>query len=255
MKLRGVGYFRAAWKRALRGAVKVMLMIVRSHTQRCFSRRVPINDINRNASIRSARRYEFRFEFRWGQEFSPLRVVQTGTVVHLASYTIGTGSLTLGKERKPDRSPPNSVKVKKTWIYTFTPSHVFSRRIAWLVGHKGSLLEQNSITSGNYEKCLTMIQLDRNMLQIQSNEQMLLQWYWFIWSLLCSRSCIDTTLFYCVYLFRAVRSYGNNFGPHVRGSVPGRCAIYSFAISCTQAFSGCPFPGSKYSKLELPTHK
>jgi hypothetical protein len=38
------------------------------------------------------------FESRWGQEFSLLQIVQTGSEVHPTSYTMGTGgSFTGGK--------------------------------------------------------------------------------------------------------------------------------------------------------------
>jgi hypothetical protein len=39
------------------------------------------------------------FESRWGQEFSLLQVVQTGSGVHSTSYPMGTGgSFSAGKE-------------------------------------------------------------------------------------------------------------------------------------------------------------
>jgi hypothetical protein len=64
------------------------------------------------------------FESRWGQEFSLIHVIQTGSGAHPASYPMGTGALPPGvkrPKREADHSPPNSVEVKKTWVYTSTP--------------------------------------------------------------------------------------------------------------------------------------
>jgi hypothetical protein len=63
-----------------------------------------------------------------GQEFSFLRVVQTGSGVRQTSYTMGTGGFFLvGKApgRGADHSPPTSDEVKKMWIYTSTPPYAF----------------------------------------------------------------------------------------------------------------------------------
>jgi hypothetical protein len=68
------------------------------------------------------------FEFRWGQEFSLLHIVQTGSEVHPASYKMGTGGSFLGVKRQgceADHSPQTSAKVKKMWTYTSTPTYVF----------------------------------------------------------------------------------------------------------------------------------
>jgi hypothetical protein len=67
-------------------------------------------------------------ESRWGQEFSILRVVQTGSEVHSTSYPMGIGGSfqTIKRpEREADLSPPTRAEVKKMWIYTFTPPYVF----------------------------------------------------------------------------------------------------------------------------------
>jgi hypothetical protein len=68
------------------------------------------------------------FESRWGQIFSLLHVVQTGSGVHQTSYAVGTGDLSPGVKqpvREADHSPPTSAEVKKTWVYTSTPPYVF----------------------------------------------------------------------------------------------------------------------------------
>jgi hypothetical protein len=62
------------------------------------------------------------FSSRQGEEFSFLRVVQTGSGVHPISYVTGTGcSFSAGKA---GRSPPNSAETKKMWVYTSIPPHV-----------------------------------------------------------------------------------------------------------------------------------
>jgi hypothetical protein len=63
------------------------------------------------------------FEFPWGQEFSLLHVVQTGSGVHPASYPMGTGgSLPGGKAAGADQSPPTSAEVKKNMdLYIHSP--------------------------------------------------------------------------------------------------------------------------------------
>jgi hypothetical protein len=68
------------------------------------------------------------FESRYGQKFSLLHVVQTGSGVHPTSYTMGTGGSFPGvklPEREADHSPPTSAGVKKIWIYTSTPPSAF----------------------------------------------------------------------------------------------------------------------------------
>jgi hypothetical protein len=64
------------------------------------------------------------FESRWGQKFSLLLVVQTGSGAHSASYPIGTGaSFPAGKSDGPWswHSPSISAEIKKSWIYTSAP--------------------------------------------------------------------------------------------------------------------------------------
>jgi hypothetical protein len=68
------------------------------------------------------------FGTRYGQEFSLLHVVQTGSGAHPISYTMGTMALSPGVKRpgrEADRSPPTSADVMKTWIYTSTPLYAF----------------------------------------------------------------------------------------------------------------------------------
>jgi hypothetical protein len=68
------------------------------------------------------------FESRYGQEFSLLHVVQTGSGVHPTSYpTCIGGSFSGGKRlgREADHSPPTSTEVKKMWIDTCTPPYAF----------------------------------------------------------------------------------------------------------------------------------
>jgi hypothetical protein len=65
-----------------------------------------------------------QFELRYGEEFSFLNVVQTGSVTHPASYPKGTGDLSPAVQwpgREADQSSPTSAEVKKMWIYTSTP--------------------------------------------------------------------------------------------------------------------------------------
>jgi hypothetical protein len=62
------------------------------------------------------------FESRYGQEFSLLHIVQTGSGVHPTSYRMDTGGSFPG--RKADHSP-TSAEVKKTWVYTSTPPYAF----------------------------------------------------------------------------------------------------------------------------------
>jgi hypothetical protein len=68
------------------------------------------------------------FETQWGQEFSLLLVVQTGSVAHSASYPMGTwGSFPRVKRpgREVDHSPPTNAEVKKIWFYTYIPPYAF----------------------------------------------------------------------------------------------------------------------------------
>jgi hypothetical protein len=50
--------------------------------------------------------------------------VQTGSGVHPTSYTMSTGKVKR-QGREADNSPPTSVKIKKTRVYTATPPYVF----------------------------------------------------------------------------------------------------------------------------------
>jgi hypothetical protein len=64
----------------------------------------------------------------WGQEFSLLHVIQTGSGAHSASYPMGTrGTFPRVKQpgREADHSSPTSSKVKKMWLYTSTPLYIF----------------------------------------------------------------------------------------------------------------------------------
>jgi hypothetical protein len=64
---------------------------------------------------------ESEFESRYGQELSLLHVVQTGSGVHPASYTMDVGTFSPGVMRQgseTDHSPPASPEVKKMWLYT-----------------------------------------------------------------------------------------------------------------------------------------
>jgi hypothetical protein len=73
------------------------------------------------------------FEFRYGQEFSLLQVVQTGSGVHPTSYPAGAGALSLGLRqpgREANHSPPANAEVKKMWIYITTPSYAFMALIS-----------------------------------------------------------------------------------------------------------------------------
>jgi hypothetical protein len=56
------------------------------------------------------------FESRWGQKFSLLHVVQTGSEVHLTSYPMGTGGFSPTVKRpgpETDHSPPASAEIRK----------------------------------------------------------------------------------------------------------------------------------------------
>jgi hypothetical protein len=68
------------------------------------------------------------FESRWGQEFSLLRVVQTGSGVHPTSYPMGNGEFSPGVKRQgheADQFLPTRAEVKKIGIYTSTPPYAF----------------------------------------------------------------------------------------------------------------------------------
>jgi hypothetical protein len=58
------------------------------------------------------------------EEFSLLVDVQTGSESHPASIPMDTAGIKrTGLEA--DHSPPTSTEVKKTWIYTATPTYAF----------------------------------------------------------------------------------------------------------------------------------
>jgi hypothetical protein len=65
------------------------------------------------------------FESRYGQEFSLLHVIQTGSGIQPTSCPTGTaGSLPEGVKRlgsEADHSPPTIAEIKKMWVYTCTP--------------------------------------------------------------------------------------------------------------------------------------
>jgi hypothetical protein len=63
------------------------------------------------------------FEFRLGEKFLLLHIIQTGSGVHPTSYKMGTGVMRQGHEAH--HSPPTSAEVKKVWIYTATPLYIF----------------------------------------------------------------------------------------------------------------------------------
>jgi hypothetical protein len=69
------------------------------------------------------------FESRWGQEFSFLHVIQTGSGAPTQPPIEGVpGALSPGVKwqgREADHSPPTNAEVKKMWIYTSTPPYVF----------------------------------------------------------------------------------------------------------------------------------
>jgi hypothetical protein len=68
------------------------------------------------------------FESWYGQKFSLLNVVQTGSEAHPASHPMGTGGSFPGVKRpgfETHNSPWTSAEVKKMWIYTSTPSYAF----------------------------------------------------------------------------------------------------------------------------------
>jgi hypothetical protein len=61
-------------------------------------------------------------------EFFSSPPVNTGSTAKVASYTVGTGSLSSWVKRpgrEADHSPPSSVEVKNAWSYTSTPPYVF----------------------------------------------------------------------------------------------------------------------------------
>jgi hypothetical protein len=75
-------------------------------------------------------------ESRWGQEFSFLHSVQTGSGAHPTSHPINTGNLSPGVKRprhEADHSPPAIAEVKKMWIYTSTPPYAFMAYFTLLV--------------------------------------------------------------------------------------------------------------------------
>jgi hypothetical protein len=73
---------------------------------------------------------ELGFDSRYGKELSFLPVVQTGSGVHSTSCPMSSRASFPGVKRpvrEADHSPLASAKVKKIWIYTFTPPYAFMR--------------------------------------------------------------------------------------------------------------------------------
>jgi hypothetical protein len=69
------------------------------------------------------------FESWWGQEFSLLHVIQTGSGVHPTSYLMGTGgSFHRGKATALWSWPltSNYCRGQEKWIYTSTPPYAFT---------------------------------------------------------------------------------------------------------------------------------
>jgi hypothetical protein len=69
-----------------------------------------------------------KFESQQGREFSLLKVVQTESGAHPASYPMVTGGSFQGgkaSRREADHSTSTSIEDKKMWIYTSTPPYVF----------------------------------------------------------------------------------------------------------------------------------
>jgi hypothetical protein len=67
------------------------------------------------------------FESHWGQKFSLLHIVQTGSGVHPNSYKMGIGGsfpVVKRQGREADHSPTID-EVNKIWIYISTPPYVF----------------------------------------------------------------------------------------------------------------------------------
>jgi hypothetical protein len=71
-------------------------------------------------------------------DFSLHHVVKTGSRAHPASYVMGIEGYFSGRIKQPgreaDHSPPTSVEIKNTWIYTPTPAYDFM--MSWLLKHK-----------------------------------------------------------------------------------------------------------------------
>jgi hypothetical protein len=66
------------------------------------------------------------FDCRYGQEFSLLNLVQTGSAVHPTSYSMGIGAFSRGVKRpgrEADHSPPTNAEVRKMLIRTSTPPY------------------------------------------------------------------------------------------------------------------------------------
>jgi hypothetical protein len=66
---------------------------------------------------------------------------------------------------------------------------IYINTIANMDPHQDTI-EQREMYHGYF---LMMIPLDRNLQQLQNNEQMLIQYYWFIWGLLWRRPYNNTT--------------------------------------------------------------
>jgi hypothetical protein len=139
-------------------------------------------------------------ESQYGQEFSVLHVIQTGSWVHPTSYPMGTGgSFPGGKRpgREADHLPLASAEVKKMWIYTSTPPYTFMA-YCLISSAQGPLyllpLHPNIFPALNILKCPVKMQLWRNSATwllysiIRSASSKLLSGGWFV-------SSVETCLY------------------------------------------------------------
>jgi hypothetical protein len=81
----------------------------------------------------------------WVQDFSPLHVVRTGCAAHPASYSMGTGALSMGvkrQKREADYSPQTIAEVKNIWINTSSLPYVFMGKTVpfFTLNNTGSLI-------------------------------------------------------------------------------------------------------------------
>jgi hypothetical protein len=68
------------------------------------------------------------FEYRWGQEFSVLHVIQTGSGAHPASYQMGIGDSFPGSKAaggEANHSLQLVPRSRKCGTYTSTPPYTF----------------------------------------------------------------------------------------------------------------------------------
>jgi hypothetical protein len=107
------------------------IYVVHTHTHTqwnfCNPKWLTVPSLPKNRTTKGS-----EFESRWGQEFSLLHIVQTGSGAQPAYNPMGVGGYfpgvkRLGREaggREADHSPPTGVEVKKMWTYTFTSPYV-----------------------------------------------------------------------------------------------------------------------------------